>query len=166
MVERFNWEFYEGTAVATAAREAKESMKAAMLRGAFYRGDYHHATFLALLYLGVRLRPGVTYKFVDLAEVSNARFLQRALYFTMITLLLRVPAIAALYTEEEQRNIRRLGMFSSVYYIPYFLDTVHYARAPLNDLQLIWRIRQLRMYDDKIASECLKVMDRHTDYLG
>ena len=166
LIVKFDWRRYEGTAVAVAALEAKESLSAAVRQGGFYGGDYHHGAFLALLYLGVRLRAGVVYNFVDLAAVSNARFLQRALYFATITLLINVPAVNALYTEEEKTNIQRLGMFATVYYIPYFLDTIHYDRAPLNDLKLVWRIRQLRMYDNAMATEVLKVLDRHTDYLG
>ena len=162
----FDWNFYEGTAVAVAAREAKETMCAALKEGAFYRGDYHHGAFLALLFLGVRLREGHTYRFVDLAKVSNARFLQRALYFVTIALLIEVPAVRSLYSEEERRSAQRLAMFSAVYYIPYFLETVSYDKAPLNDLRLIWRVRQLKMYEEKMATEVLKVMDRHTDYLG
>ena len=56
-------------------------LRSAIWKGAFYRGDYHHGAFLALLFLGLRLREGVVYRFVDLAKVSNARFLQRALFF-------------------------------------------------------------------------------------
>ena len=50
--------------------------------------------------------------------------------------------------------------------MPYFLQTVSAARAPMNDLNLIWRMRQLRQYDPIVATPVLKVLDRHTDYLG
>ena len=82
IVVRFDWNMFEGTAVAVTAREAKARMVEAMKEGAFCRGDYHLARFLALLYLGVRLRQGVSYRLVDLAAISNARFLQWTLYFS------------------------------------------------------------------------------------
>ena len=121
---------------------------------------------MALLYLGLTLRPGEVYKFLDLAAPSNARFLQRGLFFLIITLLMRIPEIHDLYTEEERRQIHNMGQFSALYYVPYFLQSVFAARAPMNDLNLISRIRQLRMYDPSVANPVLKCMDRHTDYLG
>ena len=59
-----------------------------------------------------------------------------------------------------------MAVFSAIYYIPYFLETVHYDKAALNDIMRVWRVRQLRMYDEDMATEVLKVLDRHTDYLG
>ena len=138
----------------------------AMRNGAFYRGDYHHAAFMALLFLGVMLRPGAVYKFLDLAEPSNARLLQRGHYFLIMTLLMRIPEIYDIYSEEERRQIHNLGQFSALYYVPYFLQSVFAARAPMNDLNLICRMRQLRMYDPHVADPVLKCMDRHTNYLG
>ena len=46
IVVRFDWNMFEGTAVAVMAREAKARMVEAMKEGAFCRGDYHLATFL------------------------------------------------------------------------------------------------------------------------
>lgn len=38
--------------------------------------------------------------------------------------------------------------------------------AARQDLRLIQNLRQLRAYKPAIADSTLKVMDRHTDYLG
>jgi hypothetical protein len=43
-----------------------------------------------------------------------------------------VPAVRALYTEEEGMNIWHLEVFSAAYYILYFLETVHYDKAALS----------------------------------
>jgi hypothetical protein len=43
-----------------------------------------------------------------------------------------VPAVRALYTEEEVMNIWHPEVFSAAYYILYFLETVHYDKAALS----------------------------------
>ena len=119
----FDWNRWRGTEVGKRALEVKKYMKAAMINGTFVRGDHLHAVQFVLLYLGVKVKAGVTLRFPDLAGVSNARFLQRALYFILIGLLIEMPEVRRLYSLVERKRIGRLQLFCALYYAPYFLET-------------------------------------------
>ena len=132
----------------------------------FDRGDYKHFVMFCLLFLGVKLRPNSKYRFPDLAKVSNARFLQRALFFLLMFMLSFLPKVRALFTEEELLEIERLAMTSALYYGPYFLTSPIACQAASNDIKLIKNLWGLREYEEEIADHLLAVMDRHSDYLG
>ena len=125
---RFPWDQWEGTELEAHAREAREILGQAHLDGAFKRGEYKHACFLILIALGTVLRSNTGYRFPDLAKVSNARFLQRMLYFVMMFLLLQVPAVARLFSEPEKNVIRRMALFCMIYYGPHFLTSTSASR--------------------------------------
>ena len=163
---RFPWDQWEGTELEAHAREAREILGQAHLDGTFQRGEYKHACFLILMALVTVLRSNTGYRFPDLAKVSNARFLQRMLYFVMMFLLLQVPAVARLFSEPEKVVIRRMAVFCMIYYGPHFLTSTSASRAANNDLRLIQKLSSYKMYDNAIASPVLEVMDRHTEYLS
>ena len=166
ILNTLDWEVWENLPVAEAATKAREMVLDCRQRGLFQRNDQKFAADFILMKLGVRLQEGVTYTFPDLAEPSNARFLQRMLYFGEMDLLMRVPAVRALFTAEEQEVISRMSLFCTLFYGPYFLSTPIASRAATNDLDLIENLREFRVFDQEIADQALKVMDRHCDYLS
>ena len=163
---RFPWDEWEGTELEAHAREAKEALGKALRDGGFQRGEYKNACYLILITLGSMLRRDTHYRFPDLARVSNARFIQRLLYFVQMALLLRHPAVARLFSEQEKNVIRRMSLFCCLYYGPHFLTSTSASRAAKNDLRLIQKLRSYKLYDEGIAKPVLEVMDRHTDYLS
>ena len=87
------------------------------------------------------------------------------LYFGMMDLLMDIPAVRALFTDEERGVISRMSLFCTLFYGPYFLSTPIASKAATNDLDLIEKLREFRVFDQEIADQALKVMDRHCDYL-
>ena len=77
LITTFDWAQWEGTDVARAAKEAKQFVKNCARDQTFNRNDYMHGITFILLFLGVKVKEGATFALPDLAEVSNARFLQR-----------------------------------------------------------------------------------------
>lgn len=163
---KFDWNRWEGTDVARVARETLEELLKMERNDTFKRGDYKHFVKFCLLFLGVKLGPNSKYRFPDLAKVSNARFLQRGLFFLLIFMLSFLPEVRALFTEEELFENERLAMTSALYYGPYFLTSPVACQAARNDIRLVKNLWGLRMYEEKIADQLLAVMDRHSDYLG
>ena len=127
-MRRFDWARWEGTDVARTARRAKESMMGLLQARCFERGDYKYAAEFILLYLGIQIRDNVKFCFPDLAKASNARFIQRCLYFVMMELLMDIPAVQAMFSAREQETIADMALFSSLYYGPYFLQTTIASR--------------------------------------
>ena len=86
ILNRFDWQAWDGTTLADSAREAKANVRKALEAGAFIRGDYKYAAHFIMLFLGVRITDGAVYKFPDLAKISNARFIQRFVmkYYTFL----------------------------------------------------------------------------------
>ena len=152
--------------MARAARKAKNILLQLVRAGNFQRNDYKFAAQLILIFLGVQIRPGSNFLFPDLAKASNARFIQRCLFFILMELLMDVPAVHNMFSPREQDTIRDMALFSAVYYGPYFLQTTIASSAARQDLVLIEDLRNLREHKRAIAEATLKVMDRHTDYLG
>ena len=166
MLLKFDWDRWEGTDVARVARETLEELLKMQRSNTFDRGDYKHFVMFCLLFLGVKLGPNSRFRFPDLAQVSNARFLQRGLFFLLIFMLSFLPEVRALFTEEELLENERLAMISALYYGPYFLTSPIASQAAVNDIRLIKNLRGLRNYEENIADQLLAVMDRHSDYLG
>ena len=101
IVTTFEWDRWEGTEVGRDASEARDWATSWIQQAEETHRDYYRAApFLILLFLGVKLRPGVVFKFPDPCKVSNARFLQRLLYILMIALLINVPVVASMFSEE------------------------------------------------------------------
>ena len=128
ILRRFDWGRWEGTDVARAALKAKETLLELVRAGCFQRGDYKWAAELILIYLGVRIKPGSNFVFPDLAKASNARFIQRCLYFVLMLLLMDVPAVSNMFSAREQDTIADMALFSAIYYGPYFLQTTIASR--------------------------------------
>ena len=145
---------------------AREVVLESKNRGLFKRNDQRFAADFILMKLGVPLREGVLYTLPDLAEPSNARFLQRMLFFGLIDLLKNLPAVRALFSAEEWKIISRMAIFCTLFYGPYFLSTPVASQAATHDLDLIESLREYREQDPDIAEQALKVMDRHSDYLS
>ena len=135
-------------------------------RGLFQRNDQRFAAYFILMKLGGPLPEGVLYTLPDLAEPSNSRFLQRMLYFGEIYLLMNVPAVRALFSDEERRLISRMSLFCTLFYGPYFLSTPIASKAATHDLDLTEKLRDFSDHVQEIAEQALKVMDRHSDYLS
>ena len=127
-IKRFDWQRWEGTDVARAARKAKDVLVELLMRGCFPRADYKFAAQLIVIYLGVQIRPGSNFIFPDLAKASNARFIQRCLYFILMELLMNLPAVHSMFSAREQDTICDMALFSAVYYGPYFLQTTLASR--------------------------------------
>ena len=166
ILNTFDWDQWEGHPVGEAARMAKKSVLESRNKGLFQRNDQRFAADFILMKLGVPLPEGVLYTLPDLAEPSNARFLQRMLYFGEMDLLMNVPAVRALFSDEERRLISRMSLFCTLFYGPYFLSTPIASKAATHDLDLIEKLREFRDHDQEIAEQALKVMDRHSDYLS
>ena len=172
-----------------AMRLLRKTLMGLLKAESFDRGDYKYAAEFILLYLGVQIRDNAKFYFPDLAKASNARFIQRCLYFVMMELLMDVPAVQAMFSAREQETIADMALFSSLYYGPYFLQTTIASRyfsciknlkeilslaivtslfpsAARQDLTLIKELRKLRRHKRDLATSALQVMDRHTDYLG
>ena len=147
IVTRFDWNEVAGTSLELSARLAKTKVLLALRRGAFQRGDYHHAANFIVLFLGSQLEDGVVYRLPDLAKISNARFLQRFLisfallqtkyfhmsivrmmYFVLMQLLINVRQVADLFTAEEKLVIKRMSVVCSVFYGPHFLTSTLASR--------------------------------------
>ena len=123
IVRRFDWARWEGTDVWRAALRTKDTMVGLVNAGCFVRGDYKHAAEFILVYLGINIRTNRNFSFPDLAKASNARFLQRCLYFVLMELLMDVPAVQRMFDVREQATINDMALFCSVYYGQYFLQT-------------------------------------------
>jgi hypothetical protein len=165
---RFDWDRWEGTSVGRVARRSADWLLAHLRKneGLTWKNDYRNAAIMILLYFGMRVREGQVMVFPEPVRVSNARFIQRLLYYISISMLLGVPAVAELFNPEEQKEIKAMALFCGVYYGAYFLQTPFASRAARLDLELVGDLRGFRMYDDEMATAALKVMDRHTDYLS
>ena len=77
IITTFDWDRWEGTPVARAATKAKNIVQSLVNVYTFKRNDRMHGANFILMFLGVRLRDGATYRLPDLSEPSNARFFQR-----------------------------------------------------------------------------------------
>jgi hypothetical protein len=77
IISTFDWEKWEGTPVAREATRAKELVQNLVNVHTFKRNDRMHGANFILMFLGVRVADGVTYRLPDLSEPSNARFFQR-----------------------------------------------------------------------------------------
>ena len=126
--------------MARAARKAKETLLELVRAGCFQRGDYKWAAELILIYLGVRIKPGSNIVFPDLAKASNARFIQRCLYFVLMFLLMDVPAVSNMFSAREQETIADMALFSALYYGPYFLQTTIASRWLFSSSRYIWTV--------------------------
>ena len=139
-IRRFDWDRWEGTSVSRAAKKAKEKMLELLRAGCFQRNDYKFAAELILIFLGCRIGIGSNFVFPDLAKASNARFLQRCLYFILIQLLIDVPLVRDMFTDREKETIANMALFCAVYYGPYFLQTPIASR--LQFCSILWLFYQ------------------------
>lgn len=114
--------------MARAAKRARDTLVELLRAGCFQRGDYKLAVEFILLYLGIQIRPDRNFTFPDLAKASNARFIQRCLFFVLMEMLMDVPAVQEMFTAREQDTIADMALFSSIYYGPYFLQTTIASR--------------------------------------
>jgi hypothetical protein len=85
------------------------------------RSDYQQALYMICFYLGLPMPADTKYRFPRPIAVSNARFLQRCIYFLQMHLLMNVDEVADLFTDEEKLTIATMADFSAIIYGPHFL---------------------------------------------
>ena len=159
----FDWEENEGTPQGEAAKEVLDWAKDAKRTAQYSRGDYMSALNLVLLFLGSVLglctlpRP---------ARISKARFLQIGLYYLTVFLLLDIPEVAALFTQQEIVEIQTMAEFCALHYIPFMLKAKYAASAPRNLLTAIHRLRSIRVSHPVVAAVALQKRELHLNFLS
>ena len=119
----FEWDDYPaGTVWGDLAREVYRWAEGVLVSESFKeRTDYSKGLKLLLMILGLPLSLG--YVFPRPVEVSNARFLQRGLYYLEMFLLMGILAVSQLFTAEERAFIKKMAFYSAIFYLPHFLKS-------------------------------------------
>ena len=61
-------------------------------------------------------------------QIHRARFLQIGIIYIVIFLLLDVVEVRLLFTEEEVEEIKKMALFSALFYLPWMLKAKYAAR--------------------------------------
>lgn len=122
-LNRFDYQHHQTTPY--GAMVAGVSAWAARAAGTSFseRSDYQQTLYMICFYFGLPMPANTKYRFPRPIAVSNARFLQRCLYFIQMQLLMNVEQVAELFTSEEKLTIATMADFSAVIYGPHFLKS-------------------------------------------
>ena len=121
---KFNWEEKKGTVTEAIAKMVLEWARKAKKDKKFSRGDYNDALNYLLAFGGVP----VDFNMARPCRVSKARFLQLALYYLQMYLLLDLPEVRELLTAEEVQEVLVMGEYCALHYIPWMLQAKFAAR--------------------------------------
>ena len=160
MLKRFDWSAYRGTFIGLRAEEVLQFCQRALTLDTFTRGDYKNLCSLTVLYLGGEI-PG--FKFYRPGAMHNARFMAKGIYLAMLALL---QGVVTFLTPEDKENINRLIIFSSFFFVPWFLQSSRPKKAPSNDLMAYKSMKEFCKHDKQIAIEVGKSVLRHGWYLS
>ena len=152
--KKFNWEEKEGSVTEAIAKLVMEWARKAKKEKKFSRGDYDNALNYLLAFGGVP----VDFNMARPCRVSKARFLQLALYYLQIYLLLDLPEVQELLTAEE---VSVMAEYCALHYIPWMLQAKFAASAPRNLLTAIERLRAYREDNYQVATIALKKRENH-----
>ena len=61
-------------------------------------------------------------------QIHRARFLQVGIIYIVLFLLLDVVEVRLLFTEEEVEEIKKMALFSALFYLPWMLKAKYAAR--------------------------------------
>ena len=128
----------------------------------FSRGDYNDALNYLLVFGGIP----VDFNLARPCRVSKAAFLQVALYYLQMYILLDLPEVQELLTPEEVQEVQVMAEYCALHYVPWMLQAKFAASAPLNLLTAIERLRAYREDNFQIATITLKKRENHLNFLS
>ena len=123
---------------------------------------YTDSLNLILIFLGVFLqwslpRPGA---------VSSARFMQIGVYYLIICLLLDVPEVREIFTDDEITEIEMMAEYCAIHYLPWMLLAKYASAAPRHLLTSIANLLSIRSSHPTVSSVALQKKELHLNFLS
>ena len=159
----FDWQSVVGTGTEKVARAVCQWAKETSRNKDFAeRGDYMEVIKLVLLFLGVKVpmtlpRP---------CAVSRARFLQPCKYYLSMFLLLDVPEMQRLLTEEEVKEVEVMAPYVALHYVPGMCTAKDATASPSNLLTTIYHLRLIRDDSPLVATIALNKWKKHLNWIS
>ena len=158
----YDWDENEGSEQNKCAEEVKLWARKAKVENHYASKCYTDSLNLILIFLGVFLqwslpRPGA---------VSSARFMQIGVYYLTICLLLDIPEVREIFTDDEITEIERMAEYCAIHYLPWMLLAKYAAAAPRHLLTSIANLRSIRSSHPTVSSVALQKKELHLNFLS
>ena len=158
----YDWDKNEGSEQNRCAEEVKLWAKKAKAENHYASKCYNDSLNLILIFLGVFLewtlpRPGA---------VSPTRFMHIGVYYLTICLLLDIPEVREIFTEDEILEIEKMAEYCAIHYLPWMLLAKYAAAAPRHLLTSIANLRSIRSTHPTVSAVALQKKELHFNFFS
>ena len=102
------------------------------------------------------------FKFPRSGAMHNARFMAKAIYLAMMSLLQNQLSFLS---DTDKSKINRVNLFCMLWYVPMFLQSSIACKAPSTDFAAITDMRNYSKFETEVAMEVYLSLKRHGWYL-